>query len=126
MKRKNKKRILGIITSFFFLMFGLLPQKIFAQWDVNSLGGFGLPDSPRGITGIVGGIASWLLGLLFFISIIGFIIAGIMYLTAAGDDTRVEKAKKAMMYSIIGVIVGLSGYVIVVAVTAMLSGSSMF
>jgi multisubunit Na+/H+ antiporter MnhB subunit len=62
----------------------------------------------------------WLLGLLGFVAVIGFVISGIMYLVAAGDEKRQENAKRAMYYSIIGVIVGLSGLVIVYAVINML------
>ena len=126
MKTKYKNKLVKIISAFSFLVFVLLPQKIFAQWDVDSLSQFNLPDSPRGITGIVGGIASWLLGILSLVSLIAFMIAGIWYLTAAGDESQIERAKRAMLYSIVGVIVGLSGYVIVQAVDAMLNGNSLF
>ena len=61
-----------------------------------------------------------------FICIIGFVIAGIMYLLAAGDEKSQEKAKKAMYYSITGVIVGLAGLVIIFAVNALLRGASYF
>lgn len=83
---------------------------------------YGLPGGS--IFGIVENILYWLLGILSVVSVIGFIIAGIMYLTAAGDETQAGKAKKAMLYSIIGVIVGLSGFVVFQAARYMLSGSS--
>ena len=66
----------------------------------------------------------WLLGILGFVAIIGFVISGIMFLISAGDEDRQKTAKKAMYYSITGVIVGLVGYVVLVAVEAMLQGSS--
>lgn len=83
---------------------------------------YGLPGGS--IFGIVQNILYWLLGILSIVSVIGFVIAGIMYLTAAGDETQAGKAKKAMLYSIIGVIVGLSGFVIFQAARYMLSGAS--
>jgi len=83
---------------------------------------YGLPGGS--IFGIIEGILYWLLGILSVVAVIGFIISGIMYLTAAGDETQAGKAKKAMMYSIIGVIVGLSGFVIFKAAQYMLSGES--
>ena len=49
-----------------------------------------------------------------------------MYLLAAGDEKSQEKAKKAMYYSITGVIVGLAGLVIIFAVNALLRGASYF
>ena len=67
---------------------------------------------------------SWLLGLVGFLGVIGFAIAGILYLTAAGDDDRIQTAKKAMLWSIVGVIVALLGVVIIQAADKMLSGES--
>jgi len=82
---------------------------------------YGMPNGS--IFGIIQNILFWLLAILGAVAIIGFIIAGIMYLTAAGDETQAGKAKKAMMYSIIGVIVALSGFVVFQAAQYMLSGT---
>ncbi len=83
---------------------------------------FGLPAGS--ITGIVTGILIWLLTIFGVIGIIGFVISGAMYILAAGDEKAMETAKNAMKYSIIGVLVGLSGYVIIQAVAAILSNSA--
>lgn len=66
----------------------------------------------------------WLLGILGFIAIIGFVISGILYLTAAGNESQIEKAKSAMTYSIVGVIVALVGFMIVTAVGEWLKGTN--
>jgi len=76
------------------------------------------------IYNIISQTLAWLLGILGFIAVIGFVISGILYLTAAGNDTQIEKAKSAMTYSIVGVIVALMGWVIVQAVNAWLGGSN--
>ncbi|PIU77745.1 MAG: hypothetical protein COS72_04480 [Candidatus Moranbacteria bacterium CG06_land_8_20_14_3_00_43_56] len=68
----------------------------------------------------------WALGLLGFFAVIGFVISGIMYLVAAGDEEQQKKAKKAMYYSITGVIVGLIGLVVIYAVQKMLGAQSQF
>ena len=86
----------------------------------NAASSFGLPDSS--IMGIITNILFWLLTVIGFVSIIGFAIAGILYLTAAGDDNQISRAKTAMKNSIIGVIVGLSGFVVLRAASYMLSG----
>lgn len=81
-----------------------------------------LPDAP--IYVIISGTMDWLLAILGFIAIIGFVISGIMYLTAAGNDGQIKTAKEAMKWSIIGVIVALAGYVVVLAVDAWLSAGT--
>ena len=65
---------------------------------------------------IVSGTMDWLLAIVGFIAIIGFVISGIMYLTAAGNDSQIKTAKEAMKWSIVGVIVALVGYVVILAV----------
>lgn len=98
---------------------------------LNSLGGggwagvtngYGLPEGS--ILGIIQNLLFWLLTLFAIIGIIGFVISGIMYLTSAGDSSQAGKAKQAMMYSIYGILIGLSGFVIMKAVSSLLSGSS--
>lgn len=82
----------------------------------------GLPEGS--IFNIIQTTMGWLLAVLGFFSIIGFVIAGILYLTAAGDEGRMEKGKNAMLYSIMGIIAALIGFVILQAVDKWLEGGS--
>lgn len=93
-------------------------------WNVGNYMGFGLPSGS--ITGILLNILLWILGIFGIVGIIGFVISGILYLTAAGDEDRMASAKRAMYYSIIGVVVGLLGVVILQAVDLALNSSSNF
>jgi hypothetical protein len=97
-----------------------IPALALAQF--NAPGGTNLPSGS--IFGIIQSIMNWLLGLVGVLGVIGFAIAGILYLTAAGDEEKMGTAKKALTYSIIGVIVALLGLVILQAAAAMLGGSS--
>lgn len=97
-----------------------LPVLAFAQFQQPS--GTNLPSGS--ILGIVTNIMNWLLTLVGILGVIGFAIAGILYLTAAGDEDRIATAKKAMTWSIVGVIVALLGLVILKAAGALLGGSS--
>ncbi len=69
---------------------------------------------------------NWLLIILGSLAIIAFIISGIQYLIAAWDEEMMETGKRNMKYSIMGVIVALSGLVIVKAVDAALFGTPFF
>lgn len=73
---------------------------------------------------IITGIMNWLLMAIGILGVIGFAIAGILYLTSAGDETRAGQAKSAMLYSILGVIVALVGIVALKAARAMLDSST--
>lgn len=67
---------------------------------------------------------NWLLIIAGVIAVIAFVISGIQYLVSAGNDSIIETAKRNMIYSIVGVIVMLSGLVIVNAIDMWFTGSS--
>mgnify|MGYP001185035137 CR=1 FL=1 len=104
MKNKIKKAAYGV--SVLALSF---PALVNAQFSTP--GDTGLPGSESTLFGIVQNIMYWLLMIVGIVGVIGFAIAGLLYLTAAGDEDRIGKAKNAMLYSIIGVIVALAGLV---------------
>ena len=105
----------------------LAPSTALAQgWSTgrSNASSFGLPGNT--VMGIIATAANWLLAIFGFLGIIAFVISGILYLTAAGDEGQIDRAKNAMQYSIIGVIVALIGWVIINAVDSWLRGSSFF
>ncbi len=108
--------------SLFIALLIFFPLVASAQWNLPD--SQGLPTAP--IYAIIESVLMWLLSILGFIAIIAFAISGIMYLTAAGDESQIDKAKKAMTYSIIGVVVALMGYIIIQAVNYALEGGSYF
>jgi len=57
------------------------------------------------LTVILGRILRWVISLVGVIATIGFVISGFNFIAAVGDSGRAEKAKKGLMYSIIGVVV---------------------
>lgn len=80
--------------------------------------------SSASIFSILKSFMNWLLTIFGIIAIAAFVISGIQYLTAAGDESQAETAKRNMQYSIIGIIVALSGLVIINAVSTLLGGNS--
>ena len=98
-------------------------------WGSSNYGGggwalsnpYGLPQGS--ILGIASNLLFWLLAIFAILGVVGFVIAGIIYLVSTGDETMITRAKNAMIYSIVGIIIGLSGFLIMQAVAAMLSGS---
>lgn len=87
---------------------------------VPSSSATGLPDTAA--DQVVINIMNWLLGMLGLLAMIMFIVSGIMYLTAGGDEKNTEHAKNNMKYAIIGVAVALLGYTIMYTVYQIVSG----
>ena len=69
---------------------------------------------------------NWSLSIVGLIAVISFVVAGFQYLLAFGDPKSMEKAKSHVRWSIIGVIVALSGMVVIYAVDGLLAGYSRF
>lgn len=86
----------------------------------------GLPDPQDGVRAVLSGVLNWMLGIIGIVALISFAISGIMYLTSAGESGQAETAKDAMKYSIIGIIVALSGFIIIRSVDWALSGFYVF
>lgn len=102
----------------------LMPTLAHAQWNAgkDNAAESQLPGGT--IFDIIKTAMNWLLAILGFIGIIAFVIAGILYLTAAGDEKKVGTAKSAMTAAITGIIVALIGFVIIQAVTTFLGASN--
>lgn len=86
----------------------------------------GLPSPAGGIKDILENLLIWLLEIVGVIALIGFVIAGMQYILAAGNDDQLKTAKKNMTNAILGVVVALAGFVIIRAIDAALNASSMF
>jgi hypothetical protein len=100
------------------------------EGDWTIVGGICVPAetglSSQPVESILIAVMNWLLAILGFIGITAFVISGIQYLVSAGDDDTISTAKRNMKYSIIGIMVALSGYVIIQAVDAVLNASKDF
>lgn len=81
----------------------------------------GLSDQP--VVVLLGKVMFWLLGLVGVIAIIAFVIAGMQYLAAAGDPKLAEKGKTNMLNAIVGIIVALSGLVVLQAIDTLFTGT---
>jgi hypothetical protein len=70
-------------------------------------------DSAKSITEILTGILNFLLSVIGIIGIIMMVVGGLMYLTAAGDEDRINTGKSIVKYSLIGITVALAALVII-------------
>jgi len=62
---------------------------------------------------------NFLLSIVGIIAIIMLVIGGLMYLTSAGDEERMNKGKSIVVYSLIGITVALSALVLVTQIVSL-------
>jgi hypothetical protein len=70
-------------------------------------------SSDASMTEIILQVASVLMSVVMVVSVLLLIWAGVIYAMAAGDDYKIQKSKKMMMWSVIGLVVALLARVIV-------------
>ena len=96
----------------------ILPYFVFASSglvdNLNNVGeqaGYAPADSTS-VSAIAGTIVSAVLGLLGVIFVVLIVYAGFTWMTAEGDEAKVEKAQKIMKNSIIGLVITVSAFAI--------------
>lgn len=112
---KIKNIVSGVVS-----VIAMAPAIASAQFQEPT--GTGLPAGS--LLGIITSAMNWLLIVVGILGVIGFVIAGIIYLTAAGDETQIDRGKRTMINSIIGIVVALLGVIVIQAVKAFLGGNS--
>ncbi len=78
---------------------------------VGSNAGYGAADE-RSMLSIIGTVINGFLGLLGAIFIILILVAGYNWMTAAGDEKKIEKAKDTIRAAVIGLIIIIGAYAI--------------
>jgi hypothetical protein len=108
----------------FLLCSGALvfPDGVQSQWE-DGLQGVAFTGLPAGtLYDILRTAANWLLGTLGFLATISFVWAGLLFLVSGGSEARIGRAKRALLYAIVGVLVSLMGLVVLRAADSFLRG----
>lgn len=119
------------ITAFFvalfissgFLLMSPNIQNVHAGWNDGynlARDSSNLPENY--VRSVVLTVLLWLLLIFTFLCVIAFVVAGIMFLMAGSNPPMAEQAKNAVKFSIIGVVVGISGYVIITLIDSFMRG----
>lgn len=121
-----KKIILNLFIITLFLSVGFLALSTSnALAEITIPNGTGLPD-PADTTGqgpvvqVAVNVMKWILSIFTLLAVISFIYTGIKFLTSMGDTYKADEAKKALVYSIIGVAVVGGSLILINAVDFLL------
>jgi len=113
--KKIAKKISILLSLLSFLAIPCLTlansSPLNALGTVGSAAGYASANSTS-ISTIAGTVIAAVLGLLGVIFVVLIIYAGIIWMTAQGDESKVEKAQTILRNSIIGLIVVFSAYAI--------------
>jgi hypothetical protein len=70
---------------------------------------------------LIAKISSYIIGVIGSLAVIMIIWAGILFVTAGANPSNVEKAKKVLLYAIIGIAISLAGAGLVAVIKAVLN-----
>ncbi|MFC1662554.1 hypothetical protein ACFL04_00085 [Patescibacteria group bacterium] len=109
---KKLTKIAFLSTALMLVAVPALAQTSFSIEDIGSSVGLGSADLKDTVVNII----QWILGILALIAVVMVIYGGFIWLTASGDDAKIDKAKKIISAAIIGLIVVILAWAIVIFV----------
>lgn len=109
----------------FLLGLGILSvtQPVFAlsvDLNIGSSIGYGSSDLQQTVIAII----QWILGLLALIAVIMILIGGFKWMTAGGNEEKIESAKKLLTAAIIGLVIVLLAWAITIFAINVLKNTS--
>jgi len=123
MKKLTKKTVLGLVLAALILtpvmaltVIDAPSSGAFSSWGANCAPG----GVPTDIRQAIMNVTNWILGFVAIIATLIVIYGGVLYLTAAGNEEAVEKAKKTISYGIIGIVICGLAYAIVIVVSTVI------
>ncbi len=109
-----------ILSTFIFFLLLVPFVSLYGNGDGNGEIGTELTiptGSGEGLAGEVIGVfmkvANWAFSILMVVAVIGVVISGFLFVTSAGDATKLKQARDLVIYSLIGALVGSLGIVLV-------------
>ena len=122
MKTKYLKIIIIILTAVFgFSLVSLTPVTY-----ADGVCGTDAPEEVRKAAGcpetggnndqlkaVITGILNGIIAVSGLVAVVFVVIGGINYMTSAGDTTKLEKAKKTILYAVIGIVITVLAFAIV-------------
>lgn len=113
MRNKKIKSLFAILISSFMFLFVAVP--VMAQGEQAG------PESVDDLIELIEQIAVWFQAIVLAIAVIMIIWAGLLWMTAGGDEEKLGKARRTLIYGLIGIAIVLFAYAAVAFITSLLS-----
>lgn len=79
------------------------------------------PSIIDSVSDLINKITFWVFSFIGLIAFFAFIVAGFTYMSAGGDESKMAKAKKAMVYAIVGLVIAVLAYGVVWSIFNMIN-----
>ena len=120
---------LSYVLTVLLLAVAIMPTVVLAQFTPG--GGFGGSQVEEGNIGTVGAqtgqdivdlimaLVNWFAWIVGLAAVVMGLYSAVLFITAAGDDAKVKKAKDILIYSIVGIIVAILSFGIISVVRSL-------
>jgi len=81
--------------------------------DANALGTQGAVTSTTTLVSTILGLVNWVAWFVALVAVLFGLYSGILFITAAGDEAKITKAKNILLYAIVGIVVAILAFSIV-------------
>jgi len=115
-KKKFKKSLLLLTLIFVFL-------PLFYGQAQPPPGSFPNPITATSFTGLAEKIITWIINIGISVAVIMIIYSALLFMTSAGNEEKVSKARKALTWSIIGLAILISSRAFIVLIKNILGAS---
>jgi hypothetical protein len=89
------------------------PPEIYGGRLFNESDRYRLTGEGGIISSLLPRVATWMTGLLAAVAVLFLMYAGILFLTAGGEEEKISEATKTAVYVVLGLILAMFGYVLV-------------
>ncbi|MBU0613290.1 pilin [Patescibacteria group bacterium] len=113
------KKIVGLLSAVGALVVTKTAYAV-SFYDPAETLGLGSADLQETVIAII----QWILGLLGLIAVIMILIGGFKWMTAGGNEEKIESAKKLLTSAIIGLVIVLLAWAIVIFALGVLQNTS--
>jgi len=118
------KKIIPILFLSVFIFLTCAGSLALAQGPTTSASEFGNPITPETVEEILINIWSYLQKIAGTVAVIFIIIGGVMYMLSGGNKDAIERAKKTVIYAMVGLAIVLAAPLFYKEIKAILSGDN--
>ncbi|MGE4443686.1 MAG: hypothetical protein AB7E37_01675 [Candidatus Altimarinota bacterium] len=114
--KKNILLFLGVYASFMAKLFASGPEVVcngLPGCKSDTVGQVNNSVTSESFFAFVGNLISTTIQYIAVLSVLALVVAGIMYLVSAGEEEKVKKAKSAIIWSLVGVLVSTTAWAII-------------
>lgn len=115
---RNKKFIFAILTSSFLFSFVFVPI-VFAESATDPITDTKITNITA-VINLIDTIAGWFQIIVLAIAVIIIIWAGLVWMTAGGDEEKITTARRMILYGLVGVGIVIVAYGMVALVKSLL------